>query len=453
MMEQVGLQPVANNEKTRGAKDLFWIWFAANLGILGVVFGALIDSFQVGLWESIAIAFIGSLSFVLVGMLSVAGRDAGQPMMALSAKVFGTKGNSLLALWNWVNLLGWEAVAVLTGTYAMQAILSPFVHTQMTLVLALCGGLFLLLFLVLALYGFHLVLRIQKFVGYVFGILTLFILVAFFAHGVSVPVAAVSTGVWWEGGLAALSLIFAGTSISWAMAASDYSRYLSRQVKTRSVVWAVTLGGGIPLFVLLLTGILLADRVPQLMTSANPILTLSALLPVWMQIPYLIVVIGGLLAEAVLGFYSSGFSLLAMGVRIPRPRTAWIDFLVSLAAIIYGLSHPANFLGTLEGFLSLIGVGLASWTGIFLVHEWRGHSHDQNGTVGMQFGALGVWGFVTLIGVLFTATPVYTGPYAKGIFAQSNLGLFMALLLGGIIYYILLESRVRMAGKMRVWSE
>jgi uncharacterized membrane protein len=71
----------------------------------------------------------------------------------------------------------------------------------------------------------------------------------------------------------------------------------------------------------------------------------------------------------------------------------------------------------------------------------------------MQFGALGVWGFVTLIGVLFTATPVYTGPYAKGIFAQSNLGLFMALLLGGIIYYILLESRVRMAGKMRVWSE
>ena len=436
MMEKVGLQPVGSEEKTRGALDLFWIWFAANLGILGVLFGAMIESFHLGLWASITIALVGSMSFFLVGVLSIAGRDAGQPMMALSANVFGVRGNTLMAFLNWVNLLGWEAVAVLTGTFAVQAALSSVIHTHMQVWLTFCGVLFLVFFLVLSLYGFHWVLKLQKFVGYVFGALTLLVLIAFMRHAGPIPLAAQPTGTWWEGGLAAFSLIFAGTSISWAMASSDYSRYLSRRVRERSIVLAVTLGGGIPLFIMFLTGILLSYWTPQIMSSANPIQALSSLLPAWMQIPYLMVVIIGLLAEAVLGFYSSGFSLLAMGVRAPRTRTAWIDFFVSLVALIYGLSHASQFLGALEGFLSLMGVGLAAWTGVFLVYEWKKHSLFSGRTAGFRWDALIAWGLATFVGIVFTATPVFSGPFATGIFAQSNLGVLLALLIGGIAYYL-----------------
>ncbi len=438
------MQPVSDGEKNRTALDLFWIWFAANLGILGVVFGAMIVSFHEGFWGSVAIAALGSLSFALIGLLSVAGRDAGQPMMALSARVFGNRGNMLMALLNWVNLLGWEAVAVLTGTYAIQAALSPLVLVRCHWLMDVCGGLFLVVFLVLALYGYPIVVRLQKWVAYVFGVLTLVILIAFWAHGTSgAPVAAAAGGDW-QGGVAAFTLILAGTSISWTMASSDYSRYLSRRVRSRSIVLAVTLGGGIPLFVLLLTGILLGERSSSLLTAANPIQALSAFLPLWMQIPYLIVVIGGLLAEAVLGFYSSGFNLLAMGVRIPRPRTAWIDFFVSFAALLFGLSHPTDFLGALEGFLSLMGVALAAWTGVFLMYEWRVKASEIKVPGAVRLDAFGAFAVATVIGLMFTSTPLLTGPYAKGIFAESNLGVVFALVVAGGLYYVLGHFRFRL---------
>ncbi len=442
MIENVGLQAVASEEKTRGALDLFWVWFSGNLGILGVLFGAMIVSFSLSFWEAVIVALIGSLSFFLVGILSIAGRDAGQPMMALSARVFGVRGNKLMALINWINLLGWEAVAVLTGTFTLQAVFERVIPIRSEWILVLYGVVFLAIFLILSLYGYHLVVRTQKLIGYVFGILTLVVLIALISHHTAfTPFTVKSSSAWWQGGLAAISFIIAGTSISWAMASSDYSRYLSRKVSTRSILFAVTLGGGIPLFALVLTGILLAYSAPQVLASNNPIQALSTLLPVWMQIPYLIVVIVGLLAEAVLGFYSSGFSLLALGVRAPRPRTAWIDFAVSLMVLIYGLFHSAQFLGLLEGFLSLMGVGLAAWAGVFLVDEWKRHSITKDFSNRFHWSALMAWGLATCVGLIFTSSPFFTGPFAKGIFALSNLGVLLALLLGGAVYYFLKLER------------
>ncbi len=443
VFEKAGLQAVPSVLKTRGARDLFWVWFAGNLGILGVLFGAIIVSFSLAFWEAVIVGLIGSLSFLLVGLLSTAGRDAGQPMMALSARVFGDRGNMLMALLNWVNLLGWEAVAVLTGTFALQAVLGRYVFIRSPWILVLCGVVFLIVFLILSLYGYHLVVRAQKFIGYVFGILTLVVLIALISHhtvGTSFTVKS-TPNAWWQGGLAAISFMMAGTSISWAMASSDYSRYLSIKVRTRSILLAVTLGGGIPLFALVLTGILLAYSAPQILASSNPIQALSTLLPAWMQVPYLIVVIVGLLAEAVLGFYSSGFSLLALGIRAPRPQTAWIDFVVSLLVLIYGVFHSSQFLGLLEGFLSLMGVGLAAWAGVFLVEKWKGHAITRNFSSHYRWNALSAWCVATCFGLMFTSSPIFTGPFATGIFAQSSFGVILALLIGGVVDYAYLYSR------------
>ena len=49
---------------------LIFIWFATNLGILGIVYGRH-SKLRIELLQSILIAIIGPLSFVLVGYISV----------------------------------------------------------------------------------------------------------------------------------------------------------------------------------------------------------------------------------------------------------------------------------------------------------------------------------------------------------------------------------------------
>ncbi|MDA8206072.1 MAG: cytosine permease, partial [Thermaerobacter sp.] len=110
------------SERTGHARQLFSIWFAANIGVLGIVYGAIIVSFGMNAAQSLLAILVGSASFLLVGALSLAGRDGGAPMMTLSRKVFGIYGNLLPNVVGWFSLVGWETITVITGTLALQAL-------------------------------------------------------------------------------------------------------------------------------------------------------------------------------------------------------------------------------------------------------------------------------------------------------------------------------------------
>lgn len=105
--------PAADRKGT--PKELFFIWFAGNIGILGVVYGAMIVGFQLSFLQSLLAAAAGALSFALVGYLSLAGRDAGTTTFVLSRAAFGFKGNYIPTFMGWINLVGWLAVGVVTG--------------------------------------------------------------------------------------------------------------------------------------------------------------------------------------------------------------------------------------------------------------------------------------------------------------------------------------------------
>lgn len=112
--------------KKRETYRLIFIWFAANLGILGIVYGAVIVSYGLSFLQSILIAIIGPLSFVLVGYISVAGRDSGAITFMLSRAPFGFKGNHIPALIGWVGQVGWLSVNVSTGTLTLLALFNTF---------------------------------------------------------------------------------------------------------------------------------------------------------------------------------------------------------------------------------------------------------------------------------------------------------------------------------------
>src|SRR6266540_2140456 len=101
-IETNGINVVPDAERHGRPSELFWVWFAANISILAVVYGAIIVSFGLNLWQSI----------LLVGFVGVAGKRSGAPTFALSRSPFGMLGNVLPTITSYLSLVGWETVLV-----------------------------------------------------------------------------------------------------------------------------------------------------------------------------------------------------------------------------------------------------------------------------------------------------------------------------------------------------
>ena len=67
-----------------------------------------------------------------------------------------------------------------------------------------------------------------------------------------------------------------------------------------------------------------------------------------------------------LGIYSSGLTLLSLGVRIPRPAAALVDGVILTLGTIYVVFFAEDFIGPFQSFLITLGVPLASWAGIMI---------------------------------------------------------------------------------------
>src|SRR5258708_13901957 len=122
-------------------------------------------------------------------------------------------------------------------------------------------------------------------------------------------------------------------------------------------------------------GILLTASNRSLATTSDPIGALAHPLPTWFLVPYMLVAAGGLIAATLINMYSSGLSLMALGVRLPRYKTVLVDAVLMTAACTYMPSFAGNFFGPLEGFLVTLGVPLTAWAAIFFTSIALSYRH------------------------------------------------------------------------------
>lgn len=366
-VESTGIDRVPDAEQTGKPIELFWIWSAANIGILGVVYGAIIVGFGLSFLQSVLAALVGVASFVLVGLTSFAGKRGRTSTLTLSRVIFGLKGNVAPTLFSWINLMGWEAVNVITGTLTLAALFEAFglgsSHLLTALSLLLFGG----LTVVVNLLGQNTVVWMQSWFSRIFGTMTLIVVLYILFNTEWSQVLALPSGNWLTGFLPAVSVIAAGTGISWAIAGADYSRYQSPSSSSKSIFAAVMGGACLPLMLLMLAGILLSVQLPDLASAANPIALIGSVLPAWMAIPYLLAATAGIVTIAVLSLYSASLNLLTIGVQVKQWLAVSIDAVVVLGIALYVLFISGDFMGPFISFLVFCGVFLAAWEAIFLL--------------------------------------------------------------------------------------
>src|SRR4051794_26778678 len=264
----------------------------------------------------------------------------------------------------------------------------------------------------------------------------------------------------------ALVFVMTGYGFGWVNAAADYSRYLPRRASTAGVVGWTTFGGALAPVVLLAVGLLLAGSDEELSAAiaADPIGALGTILPTWFLVPFIVVVVLGLIGGALLDIYSSGLSLLAAGLRVPRPVAATIDGALMVAGTVFVVFIADEFFFQFQGFLITLGVPIAAWCGIFLADlamRRRDYAEpdlfDPRGRYGsvqpvplalLLIGTVVGWGLVTNTYAGWLGWQGYlldvVGLGGKdGDWAYANLGVLVAFLVGLLGTLALRRSAVR----------
>ena len=367
-IELIGIEVVPESRRSGRPRSLFWPWFASNISVLGISYGAFTLAFGVSFAQAAIAGVVGIVvSFALCGVIALAGKRGSAPTMVLSRAAFGVRGNRLTAALSWLLTVGWETVLVVLATLATATVFTRLgwgggTGTKVVALIVVSA-----VTVLAGVAGFAVVMRLQAVITVVTAVLTVVYLVLAAGHIHWPTVSALPAGSAQQV-LGALVFLMTGFGLGWVNAAADYSRYLPRNASGLGVFGWTTFGAALGPVVLLIFGLLLAGSSTTLSAAigADPIGALTTILPTWFLVPFAIAAVLGLIGGAVLDIYSSGLALLTAGVRIPRYLAAGVDGVIMVAGTVYVVFFGSSFIGAFQGFLITLGVPIAAWCGVMV---------------------------------------------------------------------------------------
>jgi purine-cytosine permease-like protein len=398
-LEVNGTNVISETERTGKASSLFWPWCGANVSLLALSYGSFFLGFGISFWQATAAAFIGTiLSFLLVGFSSLAGKRSNAPTMVLSRAAFGIKGNIVPGLLSYLVFVGWETVLVSLATLATGTILVRLADIDRDLAMVLGFVIAASLTIYGGVLGHGVIMRLQKYLTIITVAATL-LYISLTVDSVNwSAVSAIPSGNL-QGFIGALIFGITGIGLGWVNSAADYSRYLPRTTPSHSVVGWTVLGASIVPIGLVTYGALLAGSDPKLSEAIamDPIGALTTLLPTWYLAIFALIAIFGLVGGAILDLYSSGLTLISVGLPVKRHVAASIDGTVMLVGTIYIVWLADNFFYPFQGFLITLGVPIATWSAIFVTDVLlRKRAYDEIDLYRLE-GRYGIWNFKSLV--------------------------------------------------------
>ena len=462
-LEINGPNTIQESERKGSARSLFWPWAGANVSLLALSYGSFFLGFGISFRQATWAAIIGTIcSFFLVGISSLAGKRSNAPTMVLARASFGVKGSIVPGVLSYFIFVGWETVLVSLATLATGTVFSRIGGVDQNIALILGFVIAVSLTVFGGVLGFSVIMKLQK----ILTVITVAMTVVYIALTIDTvnwsAVTAIKDGST-QGFIGALIFGVTGIGLGWVNCAADYSRYLPRSVKSKSVVGWTVLGASIVPIILVIYGAALSASDPELSKAIamDPIGALTTLLPTWYLIIFSLVAILGLVGGAILDLYSSGLTLVSLGVPVKRHIAASFDGVLMLIGEIYIVWIADNFFGPFQGFLITLGVPIATWSAIFvtdvLLRKRAYNEADLYSVTGrygmwnlksltlMAVGSIIGWGFVTNT---FASWLSWQGYFLwiiggrDGGWAFANIGVLLALVVGGIGHFIVAKRAI-----------
>jgi purine-cytosine permease-like protein len=443
-IEQHGIDAIPDDERSGNARQLLWVWLGGNVSLTYIIVGGALVGLGLGFWAAVGAIVLGNLLFVVVGLGGVAGPRAGTATMVVSRAAFGLRGNLVPTALAWLTVVGWQAVFLVLSAFAAFSLAGEVgIHAGTGVKMVLLAVLVLLTYGA-AVLGHATILFLQKIFTFLLGAIMI---------GVAIQVAAKGHVHYQPKGLAASSklatfclgtIIVAALPLSLSNYPADYSRYLPRATSARAIVGWTVLGNLIPAITITIVGVLAAS----VADLTDPVGGLKPLLASWYFAPFLVVVIGGSVTNNFLNTYTSGLTLLALGIRLPRWKTIIIDCVIATAVSVYAIFFY-DFTTVFTEFLSLMIIWIAPWCAVFLVdavlRRFEYATSDLLATRGGRYwfaGGVNRAGFASFVlgavATFFTTNAVkWQSPLSTDVLGGADLSIPVGMLVAGGAYYAL----------------
>jgi nucleobase:cation symporter-1, NCS1 family len=456
-VERRGIEHVPPDDRWGKPSGLFWMWAGAVWNVEFVYYGAIAVVFLgLSFAQAVVITLLGNISYLLTGLASVQGPQAGTTTFTISRAPFGPRGNKLPSFFNWVTQVGFEIEGIAFIVFAAIVLTTKAGFTAGTTAKIIFIILAVAIQAVLPTLGHAAVLKVLRWLAIPFIVLFAVLagLTATKANLHHVP-----HGAGWGQLFVFLALVIAAGGLGFSENANDYSRYLPRSTDRKRIVVAVTLGAALPSALLEILGAAVGTAVPA---AADSPTGLVAGFSTWFVVPFLIFAILQLFAINTLDLYSSGVTLQSLIPRLTRLHCVAIDTLVCAAFAGYAV-FSNNFFGLLTGFLLYIILWLGPWCAIYLVDSWlrrdrydydsllnerRGSRYFRDG--GVHWPAViaqiagGVCAYLWL-NASSGGSLASIGPLSSRA-SGSDFSVFIGLFVGGLAYYLLARNAVRAEG-------
>ena len=432
------------------------MWAGASVQVEYFIYGAILMTFGFTFAQALSLIIIGNLSFLLLGLCSLQGPDAGTSVFAINRAAFGPNGSRPISFFNWITQIGFEVegLILIVGAGLVLMVKGGFnpgdpAKIILVIVAVLIQG-------ILPFLGHAAIVKSLRLLIVPFVVLFAVLL------GFAIPHAqlnAVHHGAGWQLYLAGLAFTIALSGLGWAECGNDYTRYCPPDTSKKGLVGWVFLGTAVPEILIMTLGAVVGTFLLNIGTGSGGLLPFAhqSFIPAWFVVVFLIFAIVQLFAINSLDMYSSGVTLQAIGLPVKRYHAVLIDCVIALGVTMYAI-FSSSFTTYLEDFVDVVIVWIAPWAAIFLV-DWALRrfryvpSELQNtGPTSLYWNSGGVYwpALIAQVVGMFAAISALSAtfhlPHWLNEVTYHNNGadfsVFLGMGVGGAVYYLLAHAKV-----------
>ncbi|MFD1708048.1 purine-cytosine permease family protein [Siminovitchia sediminis] len=445
-LEIKGIDYIPENERNSTPLNVFFVIVGAQFSYPIMLLGTLPVIFGLGWWSSFFALTVGLLiGSIIIGPIAALGTKTGTNSIVSSGAHFGTRGRVISSVLTIFIGLGFYALAIWTGAQSLAFGSHRLFNWEVgTGTLVIGAVIITAITIAAAIYGQSIVLSIEKFGTWIVGTLLVLSVIVFLPQfDVSYQGGNYILGSFWPTWLLSVS-VGLSLPISYTPFLNDYARYVPNKSDTRHIRLATSLGMFVGCWISL---VIAAYLMTTLKTIDTPFVEgIIEQSPVWFTVPLILIGLFGSISQGSFALYGSGLGLESIGWGLKRIPTTII---VSIAAIvlIYLAVFVYNLIDAINGFVTIIIVAVSPWMAINLVgyYLFKGQyspmelHQSSNGKYwysnGFNLPAVSSWVIAVIVGLLFTNTTVFVGPFSDA-FGGIDVSFVASAIVALVLFYV-----------------
>ncbi len=452
-VEQHGIDTIPDAERTSRPFDLFRIQFGGANTFATVILGTFPVLLGLDLVQAVAATVVGVVVGALILMpMGLFGPRTGTNNAVSSGAHFGVRGRVLGSFLSLLTAISFYSISVwVSGDALVGASTRLFGTGDSDLLRGVIYAVLGALVIVVVIYGYQLMLLVNKVVVLANTALMLLGLVAYatlFDPSYDPGPEAYALGGFWPTFVLS-ALIVMGNPVSFGAFLGDWSRYIPADTRPSRLMGATFLGQ-LATLVPFLFGVGTATIVAG---EADYVVALIQASPLWYAVLLMVVAFLGGMSTGVTSLYGTGLDFSSVFPRLNRVQASLVIGTLAFAFILVG-RLAFDLLASVNAFIGAIVICTTPWMVIMTIGYFvrRGSYSPEDvqvfnqgrvggrywSTSGVNWRAMAAWVPSAIVGLLFANyPPLIEGPFRNAA-GGVDISLPMSLGLAAVVYLALL---------------